>query len=60
MLASLFLKKETPTQVFFCEYCEIFKMTFFYSTPPVSFREMFFILLSAQINPPEAFAENIT
>ena len=23
------LKKETPTQVFFCEYCEIFKNNFF-------------------------------
>ena len=24
-----FIKKETPTQVFFCEYCEIFKNTYF-------------------------------
>ena len=25
-------QKETPTQVFFCEYCEIFKNSFFYRT----------------------------
>ena len=24
-----FIKKETPAQVFFCEYCEIFKITYF-------------------------------
>ena len=29
-------EKETPTQVFSCEYCEIFKNTFFYRTPPVA------------------------
>ena len=29
------LLKETPTQVFSCEYCEIFKNTFFTEqTPP--------------------------
>ena len=28
----LYLKK-TPTQVFFCEYCKIFKNNFFYRTP---------------------------
>ena len=28
-------KKETPTQMFPCEICEIFKKTFFYRTPPV-------------------------
>ena len=27
--------KETPTQVFFYEYCKIFKNSFFYGTPPV-------------------------
>ena len=26
------LLKKTPTQVFFCEYCEIFKNSFFYRT----------------------------
>ena len=24
-----FIEKETPIQVFFCEYCEIFKKTYF-------------------------------
>ena len=28
-----FIKKYTPTQLFFCEYCEIFKNRFFYRTP---------------------------
>ena len=27
-------KKETPTYVFSCEFCEIFKNIFFYRTPP--------------------------
>ena len=44
MLESLFNKvsvvqiyeKETPTQVFYREYCEIFKSSFFYRAPPVS------------------------
>ena len=26
--------KEAPTQVFSCEFCENFKNTFFYRTPP--------------------------
>ena len=30
-----FIKKETPTQVLSCEFCEIFKNTFFHWTPPV-------------------------
>ena len=30
------IKKETLTQVFFCEYCEISKNIFFYRTPPVA------------------------
>ena len=30
------LLKETPTQVFSCEICEIFQNTFFYKTPPVA------------------------
>ena len=25
-----FIKKETPSQVFFCKFCEIFKITFLY------------------------------
>ena len=28
--------KETPTQVFFCEYCEIFKNSYFHRTPRVA------------------------
>ena len=31
--------KETPTQVFSCEICEIFKNTFFYRTHPVAASE---------------------
>ena len=31
-----FIKKETLTQVFSCEFCEISKNTFFYRTPLVS------------------------
>ena len=31
-----FIKKETVAQVFSCEFCEIFKITFFYRTPPVA------------------------
>ena len=30
------LKKETPTHVFSCEFCEIFKNTIFYRTPPAA------------------------
>ena len=29
-------KKETPTQVFFCEYCEILNISFLYRTPLVA------------------------
>ena len=31
-----FIQKETPTQVFSCEYYEIFKNTLFYRTPPIA------------------------
>ena len=31
--------KQTPIHVIFCEICEIFKNTFFYSTPPVAATE---------------------
>ena len=31
-----FIKKETLAQVFSREFCEIYKNTFFYSTPPVA------------------------
>ena len=31
-----FIKKETLVKVFSCEFCEIFKNTFFYRTPLVA------------------------
>ena len=31
-----YIKKETLAQVFACEFCEIFKNTFSYRTPPVA------------------------
>ena len=31
-----FIKKETLVQVFSCDFCEIFKNTFFYRTPLVA------------------------
>ena len=31
-----FIKKETLTQVFSCEFCQISKNTYFYRTPPVA------------------------
>ena len=31
-----FIKKKTLAQVFFCEFCEISKNTFFYRTPLVA------------------------
>ena len=34
-----FIKKATVAQVFFCEFCEIFKNTFFHRTPPVAASE---------------------
>ena len=34
-----FTNKETLAQVFFSEFCEIFKNTFFYRTPPVAASE---------------------
>ena len=34
--ASNLIKKETLAQVFSCEFCEIFKTTFFYRTPLVA------------------------
>ena len=35
-------QKETPTQGFSCDFCEIFKNTFFYRTPPVAPSEISF------------------
>ena len=31
---SLFIKKETLAQVFYCKFCKILKNTFFHRTPP--------------------------
>ena len=31
-----FIKEETLTQVFFCEFCEIYKNTFYYRTPLIA------------------------
>ena len=36
---SLFIKKETLAQVFSCEFCEISKNTFYYTTPVATSRE---------------------
>ena len=33
-----FSKKETLAQIFYCEFCEIFKDTFSYRTPPMEVR----------------------
>ena len=34
--ASNFIKKQTPAQVFSCEFCDISKNIVFYRTPPVA------------------------
>ena len=34
-----FIKKEVLAQVFSCKFCEIFKKTSFYKTPPVAVSE---------------------
>ena len=39
-LINLIEKRDFGAGVFFCEFCEIFKKTFFYRTPPVSDSEM--------------------
>ena len=38
------INKETLAQVFSCEFCEIFKNTFFYRTPLVAASKLFFII----------------
>ena len=35
LMACNFIKKETPTQLFSCEYHKMFEKSFFYGTPPV-------------------------
>ena len=37
--ACKFIKRETLTQVFFCEFCEIFKNTYFHKAFPVAASE---------------------
>ena len=39
LMACNFIKKETPTQVFSCEYHKMFENSFFYGTPPVAASE---------------------
>ena len=34
--ACSFIKKEPPTQVFSCEYCKGFSISFFYRAPPLA------------------------
>ena len=36
LFREIFITKENPTQVVSCEFCEIFKNTIFYRTPPVA------------------------
>ena len=38
------INKETLAQVFSCEFCEIFKNTFFYRTPLVAASKLFLII----------------
>ena len=42
---SLFFKKETPTQVFSCEYCKIFQNSFFYRALLVAGSNYFFAMV---------------
>ena len=35
-MSCYFIKKETPTQMFFCEFCNIFKSNCFHRTLPVT------------------------
>ena len=39
LTACNFIKKKTPTQVFFCEDHKMFENSFFYGTPPVAASE---------------------
>ena len=53
----VFIKNETPTQVFPCEFCEIFKNSFFYRTPPMTTSESFILFLHIRWrNCPESIA----
>ena len=68
------LKKKTPTQVFSCNFCEIFRKTLFYKTPLVAGSDIFGVLnvyksedssslkitfiLLCRSSPPEVFYNN--
>ena len=45
-----FIKKETLVQVFSCEFCEIFKNTYFYRRPPVAASYMNNLINSKGLN----------
>ena len=53
LLKCNFIKKETLAQVFSCEFCEIFKSTFFYGAPLVAASDhnvdTFLLLLQASV-----------
>ena len=46
-----FIKKETQAQVFSCEFCEIFKNSLFYRTPPVAASSFSQLILSIFLFP---------
>ena len=51
-----FIQKETLAQVFSCEFCEVFKNTFFYRTPLVAASENYtFMIIS-----PSSFGSVLT
>ena len=43
-----FYKKGTTAQVFSCKYCEIFRNSFFYRTPPVAICNPFLTIHSSK------------
>ena len=47
-MPSFIFNKESLAQVFFCEFCEISKNTFFYRTPPVAASESIYSDFSAK------------
>ena len=53
------MKKETPTQAYFCEFFKIIKNSFFYRTSPVAAPVFIDIVLNTplQKQPPEVFYE---
>ena len=53
------MKKETPTQAYFCEFFKIIKNSFFYRTSPVAAPVFIDIVLNTPLKkqPPEVFYE---